>query len=256
MKYQLINSTGLPLDLEYYHVAIGSMKKRIKFIDRFGKSGVVGVGDNNLSKRNVVITMQKAETSDIDYINEIDSILSYVQDYNAPIYLHDVTLDQRMLLSISSVNVTEDRGLERRIGNVRISAVMVDSVIEKNYTEINENVINGDIISVNNSSYLDTYPVITLSSMSLINEFRITNTSNNEFIHIKTILFIPGRELVIDCNNGTILLIDGASSTLDLSNSIQINSGFLRLSRGDNSLVYEGHVGASVKVAYWERSAY
>ena len=254
--YRLVNSETF-YDLSLYNVTIGSYKKRIKYYNKFNRDGVIQLGDGKIDKRKVTISLTTVSMDDTEYIDFVNTIVEFIQDYNAPIYLEDVVTGRMAEIEIESIDVKESKGLERRIGDIKISAVMLDSSFNIKYKKESVTVSDKESITITNDSYLDAYPIIEVETLTENSDFSITNGSTDETIKIGSGGFNSDYSMSINSVTGFIQLIDSEGIKQEISYAIGDNSLFIHLKPGDNIISYNS-VAGSVKltIKYWERSIY
>lgn len=260
MKLKLESATSeLDLSVKEYPTVYRppSIKNRVKEIERYGKPGSEITGDRQVDGRTIQLEIEIAATSDTDYFERTDPLLSVLDFMNAPIYLVDTDNNRRCLIETKSISIRPREGNVMRSETWSIELIMtdafwegVDEIVEGTDTTPLE---NGQSVEVNNPGVVNAYPVIRLSVTEANTDLSLVNLTTGDLFRIGSSALIPGVELVIDSIEGTCYLDDGITQT-EVSSAIADGSGFMYLAPGVNNIQYESLFGdVNIEIAFRRR---
>lgn len=237
---------------------IAAYKRRNAVQKRYGKDGGVIIGDQMADTRDITLSFQPTAQSDTDYFATVNEIIGFFNPDYSPFYLVDTDNNRRCEVALNSArDEAEKDGLEYRVGKDTLTLEMLDAHWE-DVDEIVETSPTGglddtDTMTVNNDSYADAYPVITITPYEINTNFTIKNNTTGAQFTLGSSSFVPGAEFEIDCKNGTIYLTVGGART-EMSSALADGGGFIKLSPGDNEIEYNSVFGAcDVEISFRRR---
>ncbi len=243
-----------------YHKSIDNLKYRQKTIERYGRSGVVLVGDREIGERKITINFALNSTGDTEYNLVMNRIYSFFVRNKAPFYIIDG--DKRAIIELIQLNNTETAGLEKRLGNIRLQFIMLDSFFEDlNTICINQTLTNRNGFILNNNGSSDSYPKFTVGFKAETTNFKLHNLTNSQVLSISSSNvanpFTPDTIVTIDCNEGIVSLLNKQTGTNQNINSlIESGFGFLSLNVGQNRIGYSGSVEIDLMIEFRRRFAF
>jgi hypothetical protein len=236
----------------------GKYKRRNSIQKRYDQDGGVVLGDQKADTRDISLSFQPVADNDTDYIDTINEIIGFFNPDYSPFYLVDTDNDRRCEIVLNDFKDDPDKeGLEFRIGNDKISVEMlgaywedVDEIVE---TSLTGGLDDGETMTIDNDSYFDAYPVITVTPYETNTDFTIKNNTTGAQFTLGSSSFVPGAEFEIDCKNGTIYLTIGDSRT-EMSSALADGGGFIKLAPGENEIEYNSVFGAcDITISYRRR---
>lgn len=253
MKLEIRN-TDSTYDLsKFFKPRLAPFRRRVGLQPRFGKDGGAVTGDKKVDARNISLSWNVVQQADIDYITELSELFAIFRDDKSPYYLVDTDNNRRAQVELESLSDRPaSEGTFFRIGENTIELIMLDAYWEdldlQTASAGTSALSNGGNLIVDNSSdtspniAAECFPVFSIIPTEANSEFTITNSTTGALFTISTAAFVPGTELEIDCQFGTVFLDDGVSS-VELSSSFASGSGFIKLVPGENIINYASSFG-------------
>jgi hypothetical protein len=265
MQLRLKSENGT-LDLsKYFKMQISPFKRRLGVKSRYGKDGGVSMGDRLADPRQItlsyyarpdVASITRAE-KDLSYRDFLNTITGFFNPEYGPFYLQDLTSEIQTQIEMSeNADTPNSEGLEYILGSNILKFEMLSGFWE----DIDETTVtqtaffeSGDTIAINNDSLFTAYPVFTLDAVNNCSEFSITNTTTGESMTLGNTSFVAGTTFIIDSRDGLITL-EGVENSVSLADG----SGFVSLSPGSNSIIFESSVAgqAFLSISFRRRFAH
>src|SRR5690606_7365439 len=119
--------------------------------------------------------------------------------------------NRRMQVELESLN---DRpaadGTLFRVGENNLELICLDGFWE----DVDETIVesetgglaNGDTLTINNASDVESFPIIRVVTVSDNPEFSILNQETGSLVRVSTAAFVSGTEIIISSIDGTIYL--------------------------------------------------
>lgn len=260
MRLKLVNSESEYILSKNFIPSISSYKRRTGVQKRYGKDGGVPTGDQMADTRDITLQYQPIADNDSTYIDVVNEIIGFFRIDLAPFYLVDTDNDRRTEIILNSA--TDDahtEGLEFRIGKNNLKFEMLDSFWEDN-TEVvvsspTGGMDTGETLTVDNDSYIECYPVITITPYEINTDFTIRNITTGAAFILGSNSFVPGSIFTIDSQTGDITL-ELSGSSIEMSSALADGSGFIKLVPGENQIQYSSVFGAvDIEVTFRRRYA-
>lgn len=260
MRLKLVNSESEYILSKNFIPTISAYKRRTGVQKRYGKDGGVPTGDQMADTRDITLQYQPVADDDSTYIDTVNEIIGFFRQDLAPFYLVDTDNDRRTEIILNSAtDEAQTEGLEYRIGKNNLKFEMLDAFWEDN----TENVISsptgglasGDILTIDNDSYIECYPIITITPYEINTDLTIRNITTGAAFILGSNSFVPGSQFIINSQTGEITL-ELSGSSIEMSSALADGSGFIKLIPGENQLQYSSVFGdVDIEVAFRRRFA-
>ena len=244
LKFENINDE-LILD-KNFKISISPYKRRVGIQKRYGKDGGVVTGDQKVDPRDIDLNFNTVSQNDTNYIDKLNQIAGFFRAENAPFYLIDLDNNRRTETVQEILSDRKSReGTELRVGQNKLDLKMLDAHwedLEEIRISITGGLSSGQVLLVNNDSFVECYPIIKIRPLAANSDVTIRNKTTGDGLVLGSNNFVPGNEFIIDNQNGTIFLSDGISQ---VENSVAMSdgSGFIYLAPGQNDILYESIFG-------------
>lgn len=244
--------------------------RRKSFKPKYGQDGSMQTGDGRVASRQITLSYYGKVDYPAGYDPAVDGRLPILLDESyrekieilncffrpdlSPFYLIDTDNSIRTQIEMSSnTDSPFADGTELRIGANMMNLEMLSGHWEDS-TEQTHNetgLISSDTFEINNTARLEAYPVLEFTALEAISLLTITNNTNGKQFSISSTALVTGSVLTIDPfgndGEGSISIND-----VDVSTSIDEDSGFLTLDHGVNEFLYEATGQADLEVR-WRR---
>lgn len=249
MELILKNKNGSIFNIE----ALNGRPEPISFnvdretLKRFANYGSVRKGDGFISDRRMYLKFDISGERDVDYDDVINTIASFFDIEDEPIYLENLDSKRRCKISLNGIEETYQEGLAKRVAigcrlNLNIDSVLWEDTDETVKTATLNNNDSMNIILPNNAK--PTYPIFELENLdpgpngpfALI----LTNGDFSTSILINDTSFTQTKVCTINNITGEVYVQNVLANT-------KIDDGnFFFLRKGTNVLTYQTISGNSV----------
>jgi len=259
MNLKIINS-DTELIISDWMLSEPALERRLGIQERFAKPGGYITGDRETKARNFSVERDIASMTDSEYTSFMSSLVNVFDKTKTPFFLVDTDNDRRVEIELSRITPATKKGLEMKLTPIKLSLIMIESYWE-DLTAIESSsgsggLATGETLIISNTGVVNIYPVITLSPYSNNSAFSLINNTTNDIITIGSTAFVPGTELEIDAQEGTLYLSDGTTRT-EISSAIADGSGFFFIAPGDNTISYDSVFGnINITISYRIRYAF
>lgn len=224
---------------------------------RLGNTAYEKRGLDVVSQRDVSVSFTNISEYDLGYDLFINAGIAFFRE-DGPYYMEDLVTNKRFRVSLEDVKIKEDKGYEKRKGDIQFNFNIIDSFPES----LLETTTSGSLDS-NNSfeielpSYTSETPFsITLANSTASNTdfyLELTNRDIIGNIRITEIGYVSGTSIKIDSLRGTCVLLP---ENINIKKSILAGTFFL-LRKGTNTIYYKSLTGIPVDytVSYRVRTA-
>lgn len=249
------------LDIHKYMPVFADYKKRVNSQRRYSKDGGVIVGDSFTDIRNITLDFNVVSETDTPYRAVLNELVGFFNPIKAPYYLIDTDNDLRAQIVLESISDRpKTKGLEKLFGNNKLGLKMLDGHWEDLTSNSADSgtggLENNETLVVNNDSFIDCYPIITVDPLQTNQLFTIRNETTGDQIEIGSNFFVTGSSFIINSQDGT-LFLDNGVSLVEASASIADGSGFIKLIAGNNTIKYQSNFGAiNMQVDFRRRYAF
>lgn len=224
---------------------------------RLGNTAYEKRGLDVVKQRDVTVTIFNIATYDLQYDLLINYIIAFFRE-DSPYYMEDLVTEKRFRVSLDDFKVKEEKGYEKRFGELTLNLSLQDSFPEKlNSTSNDGSLISGGSFTVELPVYASETPFqLTLTNATGANSDFFIELSNRDLsgsMQISEIGFVSGTQIVIDSLEGTCTLLpDG----INIKKSISDGTFFL-LRKGTNSIFYKSLSGTPLtyEISYRMRTA-
>lgn len=260
MRLKLVNAESEYILSRNFIPTISAYKRRTGVQKRYGKDGGVATGDQMADSRDITLQYQPVADDDLTYIDTVNEIIGFFRQDLAPFYLVDTDNDRRTEIILNSATDDPDKeGLEYRVGKNTLKLEMLDAFWEDNTENVVSSptggLVSGDILTVDNDSYIECYPVITITPYEINTDFTIRNITTGAAFILGSNSFVPGSQFVVDSQTGEITL-ELSGSSIEMSSALADGSGFIKLVPGENQIQYSSVFGeVDVEVTFRRRYA-
>lgn len=261
MNLKFVDSLGNEYALsKNFKISISAYKRRTGVQKRYGKDGGVATGDQMADSRDISFQYEPVRQTDTTYIDSINELIGFFRMDRAPFYLVDTETNRRTEIVLKqATDEPSVEGTERRIGKNKIDFEMIDAFWEDNdeisFSSPTGGMATGDSLTIDNTSYIECYPVITITPYETNTDFTIRNAVTGAAVTLGSNAFVPGTSFEIDSQSGTIYLIT-SSSRMEMSSALADGSGFIKLVPGENEIQYTSVFGdVDIEISYRRRYA-
>ncbi len=224
---------------------------KIDFSRKFGKRtaahGSYVTGEGTAKGRKLTIETDIVKDNDIDFLREMERMVSFFLRAQSPIYYQDEENNRRWQV--------EFVGYDPNMKNTRLlrhSELSVDIMLLTPFPEaINEKTFNvsivsdGDSVIITNPGSVISYAIVELIALDNVLGFRLDNLTNSTHSVIADTQFSIGSRFVLDAVEAKVKLNDVSR---DFSKT---DGGFILLDPGDNELLYESDYGQVQMLVHW-----
>ena len=260
MKLEIRNQEPNTLAIPKWKLSEPDLRRRVGEADRFGKNGVYLTGDRKYAERRTTLETDIFAKQDSSFIAKYDEIVDIIDERFNPYYLVDTDNSRRIEFELLKINPSDVKGMEKRHTPIRLDILLPETAWEDltETTEISPSAgtASGEMLTVNNTGQIETYPVITITPTANNSAFTLFNNTTEDLITIGSNSFVPGTTLEIDAINGNLFLDNGVSK-IEISSAIVDGTGFFSLARGQNIIQYDSNFGAvNITIAWRNRFLY
>jgi hypothetical protein len=259
LQFRDVNDTVKAIDKLDFAYTVSPYRRRVNIQPRFGKSGGVVSGDEQVDARDISLKMNVASESSVTYLNNINSLVGFFLPDNGPFYMEDTDRNLRTEVRyLSYADNSPETGTQNKVSaSNKLDLKMLDSHWEDQDAIIvsspSGGIANGETLVINNDGPVDCYPIINVRALSNNSDFSIVSDELGISCRLGSNSFVIGCEFTIDCINGTIFLNDGISD-VESSASLFSGTGFLRIKTGENTFRYESEFGdCEIDISYRRR---
>jgi len=228
-----------------FHLVDVGFQRRMDLVAKAFSDGGADRGDDMIDIRELSLEGQLFADTDSQYDNKWDELV--IKLTQKDFYLEDG--DWRILIAWARIlGQTFPRGLRKRLGEIEIELIVLDPFwYYKNLSSKGENcptpptqfvVLNGGSCAV--------YPIIKIIANASNPDMTVKNITDGDVLFsYQDNGFTIGKELVVDCKEGTV--------ELDGTNTIRyFNGQFVRLLPGNNTIEYN-RVDAHISFEWYKR---
>ncbi len=263
MKLELRNDDGEVLDLATplkWMANEPPLTRRVGLQQRFGKPGGFITGDRRAGTRRITLQSDITGENDPAYLLQLADIVKIFEPRVAPYFLVDTDNDRRAEVELDSITPQAVRGTERRHSPIQLTLIMVETywedLIEKEDESGTGGIVTGETFNIDNEGEVDLFPIFEITPTANNSAFSIFNNTTNDIITVGSTAFVPGTTLIIDSQEGSVVL-DNGSTQIEISSAIGRGTGFLFLAPGVNTLQYESAFGAvNITTKFRQRFAF
>lgn len=253
MKFILEDSESLQYDFDanigkVIKVSTENREIDIDNIQRSFKPGSIVLGEKRIASNDLVLEFEINQNEDVDFRPLLNNLLYWARK---AIYLLDTDNEIRTKITLSAIEIPWDAG-----GRLRGTKGTVTFVQETPYwedtTELEETGSGTTIVkAINNTGYLPTPAVFTLTTTTTTGGFEIFITENSEGIDIQDLSFGTDTDLlvyIVNCSTGEALL-----GGVNRNDRIRGGSGFFDLPVGTFTLNIESDQSLTLSMKYRRR---
>ncbi|MCK6381892.1 MAG: phage tail family protein [Leptospiraceae bacterium] len=263
MRLQFIDKNNSVLDLNTisnfnYTYDFPALELRNSIVERLSIDGGYETGDHTYKSRKFPISFTLTAKTDLEFRKIINNIVVFFASNKRPFVMRDT--DNPSLLSnmeakiiFGGIKPKFKEGLELRVCQGEIDIEIISPFFEYPAAVVANTFSNNEIFNiniddvVNNIKAYNAYPIMTITTASLNNDFSITNNTNNLSMRLQENNFTPSDTIEVDCYNGQIKLNN------QIKNRIMTSGSFIKFESGSNAILYQGTPDITISFSYRSR---
>lgn len=260
MQLKITNGLGDEYLLDpKFKYTISPFTRRVNTTSRYGKSGGVVTGDEQVDVRDISLKYNILSENDLSYLDELNGLIGFFTPDDGPFYLVDTDNNRRALIRYYTGNDEPLDGTVLRVGPTNMLGLkMLDSYWEDLnaqyvYSDSDGIATNGELTIINDGE-ADCYPIIRIAALASNSDFTLTNTTLRISTRMGTNSFVLGTTIILDSINGTMMLDSGSGSQSNIADALFNGTGHIRFSRGTNTIRYQSIYGSvEIEIEYRRR---